>query len=121
MVRWSQIFLKGEAMTDDATCESKDLETDVDWVRLERAETWINRLVWLAPAITFSAILLIRLTRSWLLFTIILFGVPFLSILCLEAIFSVFVELKDLCCRLRLNLKAAAVKNKELKDSEERS
>ncbi|MHC4482968.1 MAG: hypothetical protein ACYSW4_05420 [Planctomycetota bacterium] len=106
-------------MTDDATREGRDPGADIDWVRLERAEVWINRLVWLAPAITFSAILLIRLTRSWLLFTIILFGVPFLSILCFEAIFSVLVELKDLCCRLRLSLKAAAVENEELENLEE--
>ena len=107
-------------MADDTTAETRDLETDIDWLKLERAETWIDRLIWLAPAIVFSAIFLIHVTRSRLCWAAGLFIVPFLSALCLSAIRSVFVELKDHCCRLDKNLKAVLTKLEELESRQER-
>jgi len=108
-------------MADDTTAEAGELEMDIDWLKLERAETWINRSVWLAPAIVFSAIFLIWITQSWLFWSATLFIVPLLSALCLGAIASVFVELKDFCCQLDRNLKAVLAKLEKLESREKRS
>jgi len=108
-------------MADDTTAEKKGLETDIDWLRLERAEAWISRSVWLAPVILFSTIFLVWLTRSRLCWAITLVMVPFLSVLCLDRMRLVFVELKDLCCQLDGNLKELSAKPEGLDSRERRS
>ncbi|MHC4621792.1 MAG: hypothetical protein ACYTEQ_28965 [Planctomycetota bacterium] len=94
-------------MTEDTKVETGNLETDVDWLKLERNEGFIGHFVWLGPAITFSAIVLIRVIPGRFFWAGVLFVVPFLTALCFDFIRSVYVELKDTCCRLDRNLKTA--------------
>jgi hypothetical protein len=107
-------------MTYEITVEARNASVSINWVKLERAETWIGRLIWLAPLVTFSAILFMHLAWSRLYWGVMLFSLPFLSALCLAVIHSIFVELKNHCCRLDTNVEALVAELEGLEMPEER-